>query len=116
MKEVPVGRSHKALVDDRDYDLVIQHRWTYHRYGARTSDLSESKALRTYMHRFILGLTDSEVRVRFLNGNVLDCQRKNMLVQRRSHIVRNKQAEYTIFRSAAHGAKYHPRKPVAKDD
>lgn len=82
MKTIPVGLRHFALVDDEDYDDLIQFSWyVFDRkrnrtvYAYRFVPLgNKRKGTWEYMHKRITGYeqTDHE------NGNGLDNQRSNL--------------------------------------
>jgi hypothetical protein len=67
-----------AWVDDQDYDRIMaQGCWN----ANWTPDTKSYVAKRTgigYMHRFILGVTDPEVRVDHRNHDTLDNRKENL--------------------------------------
>lgn len=75
MKYIPLTNSdQKAIVDDEDYELVMQHRWYINGAGyAQTSingrDIS--------MHRFIINAIQGQ-EVDHKKQDRLNCQRKNL--------------------------------------
>lgn len=75
MREIPLTQGKVALVDDADYDKLIQYNWfaqriRHHWYACRRGG-------RTYMHREILGLSPIE-QCDHIDGNGLNNQRQNL--------------------------------------
>lgn len=67
------------IIDDQDYDLVMQYKWSadaakFPRVYARTT------GGRIYLHRLLLGVTDSKIQVDHKNGNTLDNTRANIRI------------------------------------
>lgn len=88
MKELPLITGETALVSDEDHEWLSRYRWTLEgtlsgvvrRTGSRSGERHT-----VWMAREVLGLprkvTDSDRRrVRYLNGNFLDCRRENLAV------------------------------------
>lgn len=76
MKQVPLGEGQYALVDDEDFFRVLQFSW-HLEYGYARSKLDGKHIL---MHRFILGVTDSEIQVDHENRKRLDNQKHNLRI------------------------------------
>jgi hypothetical protein len=85
MKEIPLTQGKFALVDDEDYDWLMQWKWfaiNSHRiwYVARSMRIGlrkYNKKLRFYMHREVMK-TPSNLEVDHINGNGLDNQKNNL--------------------------------------
>jgi hypothetical protein len=84
VKTVPVhsrsGVIAHALVDDEDFELVNQHRWSDSGKGyVRTARRENGKTINRTMHRMLLGCVphDGQV-VDHLNGNPYDNRRRNL--------------------------------------
>lgn len=80
MKEIPLSNGKFTSVDDSDFDRLSKHKWcaqkrkhTFHaaRYVGKRY---------VYMHREILGLTDSKIQGEHRDGNGLNNQRFNLRV------------------------------------
>lgn len=78
---VPLTQGKFALVDEADWPRLRQHSWFAMKdqnkrdcYYARAKIKRRSVSL----HRFILGVTDAEVRVDHINNDTLDCRRSNL--------------------------------------
>lgn len=79
MKEIPLTQGYVALVDDEDYARVLQFKWCvdigpHVTYAMRKDENNKTQRL----HRFILGITDSRVRVDHKDHNGLNCRRYNL--------------------------------------
>lgn len=102
MKEVPLTRGYVALVDDDDYERVMQFRWQAKPcartvYATRTIWLSRDKSTSVTMHRFILGISDAATGVDHRNHDGLDNTRTNLRIASKYDNARNqrKRAEST---------------------
>lgn len=90
MKEIVLGKwgknagKHKAIVDDADYEWLIQSKWSAVRYKntwyvKRNAVLPNRKHTTEYIHRVILGLSpEDHCDVDHLNHNGLDNRRANI--------------------------------------
>ncbi len=73
MKEIPVSRGYHALVDDEDYEQLIQRKWSYCcGYAVARWNMKMIK-----MHRMILGAKPGE-QIDHVNLNKLDNRRGNL--------------------------------------
>ncbi len=85
MKRIPLSKGKFALVDDQDYDFLMQWKWcvSSHGYATRLQylprpDGKKGKSRTTYMRRVILGLTDGNRKADHINRNPLDNRRENL--------------------------------------
>jgi hypothetical protein len=82
MREVPLTNGGVALVDDEDYDKVMQHTW--HWFRGRSEELYVKRWARPglghaiLLHRFVLGLPPYRPQVDHINWNSLDNQKSNL--------------------------------------
>lgn len=84
LKQIPLTQGRFALVDDSDYDFLMQWKW-YARfdptnntwYAVRKKSI-DGRQTTLQMHRIILGLTDSKIKCDHKNGEGLDNQRQNL--------------------------------------
>jgi AP2 domain len=84
MKTIPLSKGYVALVDDGDYERVSQFKWSANVkrrkdgsiktvYARRNSPQGDQK-----LHRFILGITDPEIKVDHKDHDGLNNQRSNL--------------------------------------
>lgn len=86
MKEIPLTRGMVALVDDEDFDLVMQYKWHANtngglnpRYYAASTVRADGLKTEILMHRLILGITDERL-CDHRSRNSLDNRRANLRV------------------------------------
>ena len=82
MKQIPLTQGKFALVDDEDYEYLMQWRWYYdHGYAIRNTFVSRAEGKqtnkRTYMHREILQ-TPKNMLSDHIDGNKINNQRNNL--------------------------------------
>lgn len=84
MKKIKLNgkRGGYALVDDVDYDLLIQHKWHQNAQGYAVTRIYENKKDKKIhrMHRMIMQLpkTPNGLFIDHANGNKLDNRKKNL--------------------------------------
>lgn len=88
MREIKLTKGQFALVDDEDYDMVNMYKWyATKRKGLfyAVADLKTGVRMykRTYMHRLILGLSDSKQHSDHIDHNGLNNQRFNLRIATR---------------------------------
>lgn len=82
--EIPLSNGGIALIDDADYPLVKNHRWTRIKsrksetFYAVTATQKDGVVTRLKMHRVILGLTDPKVFCDHADHNGLNNRRENL--------------------------------------
>ncbi len=88
MKLVPLTRGKFAMVDDEDFAAVMQWKWlavdmtkpgSAPYFYALRHTMKAGKISNLGLARFIMG-ADRLSRLKFLNGNPLDCQKGNLLM------------------------------------
>lgn len=79
MKQIPLSKGCAALVDDVDFDMLMQWKWCYNTGYAVRTDYSSGKPKRIYMHRLIME-TPSGMETDHINSNRLDNRRSNLRV------------------------------------
>ena len=76
----------EIFFDDEDYGIVVSYSWHITKkpkdniFYARTNIPIENKQTSLYLHRLILGLTDSKILVDHIDHNGLNNQRDNLRV------------------------------------
>ena len=76
MKTIPLTQGKVAIVDDSDYERVIQHKWCYDGQGYATANVNGKQ---DRMHRFILKAKAGE-HVDHVNMDGLDNRRCNIRI------------------------------------
>lgn len=78
MKEITLTKGYVALVDDKDFERASKYKWhaqVNHKTVYALHSLGNDKLA---LHRFILGVEDSSVKVDHRDRNGLNCQRHNL--------------------------------------
>ena len=78
MRTIELTQGYVASVDDADFDRVSAHRWCANKNRHTVYAYRKDGRRTVYMHRFICGVTDPEVKVDHRNRNGLDNQRRNL--------------------------------------
>jgi hypothetical protein len=82
MREVPLTKGYTAVVDDKDFAIVSQHKWqacvTPRIVYAYRSVRKDGKHGKLYLHRFLLKVEDPKVEVDHRDHDGLNCQRYNL--------------------------------------
>jgi hypothetical protein len=95
MKKIPLTQGKFALVDDEDYEDLIQFKWYAHRcgnifYAARTIRIGKRQTVER-MHRRILKLkTGDSKHTDHANRNGFDNQKKNIRICTKKENCRNR--------------------------
>lgn len=94
MKEINMHRGYKVLVDDADYDDLMQFNWypaiipPRYVYAVRHVK-NKGVQKRIYLHRYLIGAQKGQL-VDHKNGNTLDCRRSNLRIATPSQNTRNR--------------------------
>lgn len=84
MKSIPLTKNQFAIVDDQDYEYLIQWKWYATMgnagYYAKRASRKSGKQFDVLMARVILGVTDSKIFVDHKNQNTLDNRRENLRI------------------------------------
>ena len=75
-KEIPLTQGKIAIVDDEDFELVIQYKWRSHK-GRNTFYARSDKV--GYLHKFIMS-PDQGMQIDHRDGNGLNCIRSNLRI------------------------------------
>lgn len=95
MKIIWLTQGQFTLVDDEDYERVNHFKWYVNNaggklYARRTVNISSTSKSSMKLHRFILGVTNSEIQVDHIDGNSLNNQRLNLRTCTQAENKRNK--------------------------
>lgn len=81
MKEIPLTKGYKTIVDDEDYDFLMRWRWhaviAHSVYAERCERPRGGKIKHIMMHRVINNTPDG-METDHINGNGLDNRRSNL--------------------------------------
>ncbi len=82
MKLILLTQGKYAQVDDKDYEYLMQWKWHYNTtslsgYAMRSTGNKKGRPL---MHRIILGITDSSIKIDHADGDGLNNQRYNLRI------------------------------------
>ncbi len=82
MRFIKLSDGKAAKVDDADYRLLIQWKWSARKsdntfYAYRSTSI-KGKTVCIRMHRFLLGVTDRNIQVDHIDRNGLNNQRENL--------------------------------------
>lgn len=98
MKKIILTQGKYALVDDEDFDNLMQWKWQFsHGYAKRSKHLYNIKATKEkkrttkkttiYLHRIIMGSGEN---IDHINGDKLDCRKSNLRYCNQTGNSRNK--------------------------
>lgn len=80
MKEIELTKGYKTIVDDEDYELITQWKWSYFKgYARRTGTLLNGKRKSILLHRLIINAKSGE-QVDHKNRNKLDNRKENLRI------------------------------------
>ncbi len=82
MKEIKLSQGKVALVDDEDFERVNEKAWHASKsrglFYARSSTYVDKKCRCIHLHRYILNCENIEIEIDHIDGNGLNCQKKNL--------------------------------------
>jgi len=108
-KQIPLGQSTFALVDDADYDHLAQYEWFLSKTGYAVGVVpSDGKFQVVYMHRYLLNAPPTHV-VDHINGNALDNRRENLRLATPRQNVQNKSVS-PLSATGLKGVGWHKRR------
>lgn len=83
-REIPLTQGYTAIVDDEDYERVIQFKWYAQTskkknvvYAARAISKKVARPGLNWLHRLVMDAPDG-IQVDHIDGNGLNCTRSNM--------------------------------------
>jgi hypothetical protein len=102
MKEIPLTQGKIALVDDEDYEYLMQWKWhvASGRYASRAIVLPNGKKTKISMHRSIMSCPEL-YEVDHINRNTFDNQKSNLRMVTRKQNADNR----GTFKNNTSGAK-----------
>lgn len=94
-KQIPLTQGKFALVDDEDYDFLMQWKWHFNPAGAgyakRTISLGDGKFKCIQMHRLLLNVGVG-ISIDHIDRNGLNNQRINLRIANQSENMRNRES------------------------
>ena len=109
---IELTQSKTTLVDTANLNIIAPYRWyCSNDYALAFIGDTEGNCRRIYLHRLVLGLTDSRIHADHINGDGLDNRRANL---RRATRYQN-MANQTLSRrntSGYKGVAHYPRTPA----
>jgi len=83
MKQIPLSQGKFAVVDDEDFEILNQHKWSALKcknkfYAKRRLTLPGGNQKTILMHRVIIGLADTKILCDHRDGNGLNNQKHNL--------------------------------------
>lgn len=78
MKEIKLTQNQIALIDDDDLEKVSNHNWYSHKRTNKFYAESTINKKHIHLHRFILGVNDSNIIIDHIDGNSLNNQKSNL--------------------------------------
>ena len=114
-KEIELTNGMKALVDDEDYDNLLNYKWRclkngkthYAIFGKRIN----GKYINIWMHRMIMNAKDRKSEVNHINHNGLDNRKENLRITTHDKVIIQSQVS-DKKQSKYKGISYH--KPTNK--
>ncbi len=79
MKQIELTQGFTTLVDDEDYERVSNHSWCILKLKCCYAQTRINKKTIT-LHRFLLNLTDSKIKVDHIDGDGLNNQKSNLRI------------------------------------
>ena len=113
MKQIALTQGYVCLVDDEDYEFLSQFKWeidkrpfgVYVKRYAHSLVNGKRKRTVSYIHRYIMGVTDKRTFVDHEDGNPMNNLRSNLRVCTQAQNSRNKK-----YKPSVSGFKgVHPR-------
>lgn len=104
MKEIPLTQGKAALVDDADYNWLMQWKWRLSHYGyVVRCERQIGKRVTIYLHVAVFG-TSNDLEVDHKNGDKLDCQQDNLRIATHAQNGRNRgKSKVGVFSSRFKG-------------
>lgn len=110
MKEIPLTQGLVALVDDEDYEELMQYKWhackhKYTYYAFRNHQVYPGYRISVRMHRQIMRAQANEI-IDHINGNGLDNRKENLRIVSSSQNAANRRA-HAGSKSRFKGVSWH---------
>lgn len=104
MQQIPLSKGHFAVVDDADYPLVAQFKWSYDNgYAVRKVTISPGKYKKVLLHRFLTSAQPGQM-VDHADGNRANNTRSNLRIC--NGTLNNANRKKLILRTGRRASKY----------
>jgi hypothetical protein len=93
-KIIQLSQGYSAIIDDEDFERVIQHKWHTRKMSFEhiyASTRINKKQI--FLHRFILEMVDAKIKIDHINGNGLDNQRHNLRLATHAQNMANRKSK-----------------------
>lgn len=92
MIAIDIGKGLVTLVDDGDFEQASKFKWSADFVGTKiyADRVNQPTRKKIYLHRQILGVTDSAIRIDHKDGDGLNNQRSNLRFATQSENLRNR--------------------------
>ena len=108
MREIELTQGKVALIDDEDYELVVQYKWRAVRYNDSWYVASGSRDKKLWLHRLIMGLKNDDLRmIDHKDHNCLNNLKHNLRVCSRSQNGANQRLRKKETSSQYKGVGWH---------
>lgn len=108
MATVPLSKGKVALVDDEDYEWLMQRRWYYvstrSGYASTRETNAQGRPITIYMHRLILNAAPDQ-QVDHINHDTLDNRRCNLRLATKTQNRQN-QTKHRLYQGRATSSQY----------
>lgn len=94
--EIQLTQGKVALVDDEDYEMLMQWKWCAHVEKHRIYAVRRIGEKMLKMHRVIMGVTDPNIKVDHKEGYGLDNQRSNLRVATNAQNIANQRPRLNV--------------------
>jgi len=88
VKKIPLQNGEFVLVDDEDFDRVNEHIWSVVGTGTENVHIKNRRA--GYLNRFILEISDKNLKITKKDGNPFNFQKENLVIKRQLEITRTR--------------------------
>lgn len=107
MKEIQLTRDKSAIVDDEDYEFLMQWKWQDNGHGYAVRTCRKNGKRKIWMHR-ILNKTPDGMHTDHINGDKLDNRKQNLRTVNRAQNGMNR-LSYSGSSSKYKGVSWHKR-------
>jgi hypothetical protein len=108
MREISLTQGKTALVDDEDYEYLMQWNWhvASNRYASRAIMLPDGKKTKISMHRIIMSCPEF-YEIDHINRNTFDNRKSNLRIVSRKQNADNRKNLFKNNTSGAKGVCFH---------